>query len=207
MRDEDELAAVLAHEIAHVLANHAREDKSVTTMASIFALPFIAVSLLGLIVEEALIFALPVVGVVWATFALSRKREKEADYIGMMLMADAGYDPSAAVNVLKRMKQMEDQMLSADPRAKQDPQWMSTHPHVSRDWSWVAGRLRADRISFQSASRIRQTEDWIPEVLEILGKQPSYEVAIRPWKLAGKRRRWEEFVKQRNESQSINREK
>lgn len=183
---EDELSAVLAHEIAHVLANHAREGRSVTTVASIFSLPFIPF-VLGFIVEEALIFALPIVGFAWAAFALPRKREAEADYIGMMLMADAGYNPSAAVNVLKKLKQMEDQMLDADPRVKQDPQWMSTHPH--------------------SAWRIRQNEDWIPEILEILGKQPSNEVAVRTRNLTTKRRRWEEFVKQKNESQSINREK
>ena len=140
---EDELTADLAHEIAHVLANHAREGRSVTTVASIFSLPFISFAPLGFIVEEALIFALPIVGFAWAAFALSRKREAEADYIGMMLMADAGYNPSAAVNVLKKLKQMEDQMLDADPRVKQDPQWMSTHPHVRRDCC-LRLRLRID---------------------------------------------------------------
>ena len=207
VRNEDELAFVLAHEIAHVLANHDREDKSTTTVASICSLPFIPFALLSFIVQEAIIFVLPIAGIMWARFALSRKQEAEADYIGMMLMADAGYDPSATVNVLKILKQMEDQMLKADPGAVQDPQWMSTHPHVSRACSCFAGRLRADRSTLQSASRIRQIEAWIPEVLGILGKEPSNEVAVPPRYLADKIRRWKEYVKRRNESQSINREK
>lgn len=80
---------------------------------------------------EAAIFAAPIAGAALVTRVLSRKRENQADYIGMMLMADAGFDPSAAVSVWKKGKQMEDQMLSADKRVKQDPQWLSTHPHVS----------------------------------------------------------------------------
>ena len=128
---DDELAAVLAHEIAHVLANHTMEGVSVVTVATVFSLPFVPFALFGYLVPEALIFALPIIGAFSVNFALSRKRETEADYIGMMLMADAGFDLSAAVNVWKKMKEMEYQMLSADPRLQQDPQWMSTHPHVS----------------------------------------------------------------------------
>ncbi len=134
VKSDDELAAVLAHEIAHVLANHASEGKSVNSAAGVFSLPFIPFAVLGFFVEEALIFTLPILGFAAVAYYQSRRREKEADYIGMMLMADAGFDPSAAVSVWKKMKEMEDRMLDAHPRAKQDPQWLSTHPHVSRDY-------------------------------------------------------------------------
>ena len=130
MKTDDELAAILAHEIAHVLANHDRETTGVYAMASVLALPFIPFALLGLLVVEASFFALPIIPIFGAAFLNSRAQEKEADYIGTMLMVDAGFDPSAAVSVWKKMKEMEDQMLSADPRMEQDPQWMSTHPHV-----------------------------------------------------------------------------
>lgn len=131
VKNDDELAAVLAHEIAYVLANHAMEDRSVNTLAGNISLPFVPLALLGFLVTPALIFGLPIVGAGAVAFYLSRERENEADYIGMMLMTDAGYSPSAAVSVLSKLKKMEDQNLDADPRLKQEPQWMSTHPHVS----------------------------------------------------------------------------
>ena len=107
------------------------EGMSVLTVASVFSLPFILPTLVGFLVEDALIFALPIIGAFAVTFANSRKREKEADYIGMMLMTDAGFDPYAAISVFKKLKEMEDHMLDADPRVGQNPKWMSTHPHVS----------------------------------------------------------------------------
>lgn len=135
VKNDDELAAVLAHEIAHVLANHAMEDRSVSTVARIVSVPFVPFAFLSLFVVEALVFALPIAGAALVKSYLSRKREKEADYICMILMVDAGFDPLAAVNVWKKMKEMEDQMLNADPRVQQNSRWMSTHPHVSRGCS------------------------------------------------------------------------
>ena len=134
VKSDDELAAVLAHEIAHILANHASEGKSVGSAVGVFSLPFVPFAVLGLFIEEALILALPIFGFIAVGYHQSRRREKEADYIGMMLMADAGFDPWATVSVWKKMKEMEDRMLDAHPRTKQDPQWLSTHPHVSRDY-------------------------------------------------------------------------
>ena len=141
VKNDDELAAVLAHEIAHVLANHAIEDRSIRTVARIVSLPFLPFAFLAQFVAEAIVLALPIAGVALVESRLSRKREEEADYIGLILMVDAGFDPSAAVSVRKKFKEMEDQMLLADPRLKQIPQWISTHPHVSRVYSWSAHRL------------------------------------------------------------------
>ena len=56
------------------------------------------------------------------------------------MMADAGFDPSAAVSVWKKMKRMEDRVLGAYPEAQPDPQWLSTHPHVSWNSALVADR-------------------------------------------------------------------
>ena len=54
----------------------------------------------------------------------SREHESEADYIGLLLAAEAGYDPREAVRVWERMEK-----LSKD----QPPEWLSTHPsHGSR---------------------------------------------------------------------------
>lgn len=136
MRSDDELAAILAHEIAHVLANHKMEDKSVSLVAGAVAVPFVPFALLGLfVVAEFIVFWVPIVAVASAWYYQFWKREGEADYIGMMLMADAGFDPYAAISVFKKLKEMEDQMLNADPRVRQNPRWISKHPHVSRSCS------------------------------------------------------------------------
>ena len=136
VRSDDELASILAHEIAHVLANHKMEDKSVNLLAGAVAVPFVPFALLGLFgVAEFLVFWLPIAGIASALYYQSWKREGEADCIGMMLMADAGFDPHAAISVLKKLKKMEDQMLNADPRMRQNPRWMLKHPHVSPIYS------------------------------------------------------------------------
>ena len=129
VKSEDELAAVLAHEIAHVLANHEREFKSMLAIAGIISFP------LGWLRHQLMPEALSVQGpnraIVSLLAYLQRRREMEADYIGMMLMADAGFNPSAAPGMWKKMKEMKDPARSADPRVQQVPQWMSSHPHVS----------------------------------------------------------------------------
>lgn len=60
----------------------------------------------------------------------SRKQESEADYIGLMMMAEACYDPKAAVGLWKRMKKAENQEGSV-------PEFMSTHPSVSLDTIFI----------------------------------------------------------------------
>lgn len=76
-------------------------------------------------------------------FALARDRESEADYIGLVLMADAGFDPSAAATMWRRMTIIEENRLRElkrqhpeidEARLKailQEGQDLSTHPHVS----------------------------------------------------------------------------
>ena len=65
--------------------------------------------------------------------------------------------------------------------------------------------LRANQGGIQTALRISYTEKWIPEILEILGKPASGGVAVRTNKLKAKKRRWNNFVKQRDERRSKNR--
>ena len=122
---------MLAYEVAHVLANHVKEEQSWGYAAKVVSLPFRPFEWLGQYALEALIFALPLVAIESLKNYLSRRQEEEADYIGLMLMADAGFDPSAAVSVWKKMKETEDNRLSAEPWLLRIPQWMSTHPHVS----------------------------------------------------------------------------
>ena len=115
---EDELAAVLAHEIAHVLARHAAER---ITQGSVLELVRM-VAYWG--------FGLPIPSGAMAAFFFlpnSRKAETEADAIGVQLAARACYDPSAAVEVFEKLGREE-----AKAGGGRTPGFLRTHP-VSGD--------------------------------------------------------------------------
>ena len=81
----------------------------------------------------------------------SRKHESEADYIGLLLAADAGYDPHEALHVWERMEQMSQ---------GQPPQFLSTHP--------------------SHGTRIQQIEQWMPEAMGHYHPQPGMIAADLP---------------------------
>ena len=115
---DDELAAVMGHEIAHALREHARErmgrqlaTQTATAVGSIALEIFTGVHIdpeLTGTVSQA-VFVLP----------NSRENEQEADIIGVELAARAGYDPRAALTLWQKMAQAS----SGGP-----PEWLSTHP-------------------------------------------------------------------------------
>jgi predicted Zn-dependent protease len=110
-----ELSAVIGHEMAHALREHSRERVS-RAYAQQLALAGVAV-VTGA-TEGTMNLANMVASV---TFQLphSREQEAEADKVGLELMARAGYDPNAAVNVWKKM-------MSAEQGGT--PEFLSTHP-------------------------------------------------------------------------------
>ena len=112
---DDEIAAVVGHEISHALREHARERASQQITAGLVLQGGAAVlgggqtSVdLGKLVYQ-LTFGLP----------NSRLHESEADRIGVELAARAGYDPRAAVTLWQKM---------ARAGGGSGPQWLSTHP-------------------------------------------------------------------------------
>jgi predicted Zn-dependent protease len=119
---DDELAAVMGHEIAHALREHARERMGRQQATAMGAA-------VGSAVLEAFTGVNP--GQLGDTFAQamfvlpnSRENEQEADRIGVELAARAGYDPRAAVSLWQKM---------AAAGGGQPPQWLSTHPsHETR---------------------------------------------------------------------------
>lgn len=113
---DDELAAVMGHEIAHALREHARERAS-RSMAT-----GLGVSVLGALLGVGNLGQDLMSKVANVTFELpnSRLQETEADRMGVELAARAGYDPRAAVSLWEKMGQ-------ASKGAP--PQWLSTHPN------------------------------------------------------------------------------
>jgi predicted Zn-dependent protease len=106
---DDELATVLAHEVGHVLGKHHEDNGTqertnevavgsaiLGTVADV-ALTAVGFSALGTVVGNVTEGTVNMVGMGAYALAYDRDMEYEADHIGMMLMAKAGYDPSAAI--------------------------------------------------------------------------------------------------------------
>jgi predicted Zn-dependent protease len=115
---DDELAAVMGHEIAHALREHARERMG-RQMATQTATAVGAIALqifTGVYIDPQLAGTFT-----QAMFVLpnSRENEQEADLIGIELAARAGYDPRAAITLWQKMSQAG----GGGP-----PEWLSTHP-------------------------------------------------------------------------------
>ena len=112
---DDELAAVMGHEIAHALREHGRERASQAAGQSV------AAGVIGAAIGMGSLGTDMTSTVLNITFGLpnSRLHETEADRIGVELAARAGYDPRAAVTLWKKMGQVG---------GGQPPQFLSTHP-------------------------------------------------------------------------------
>ena len=112
---DDELAAVMGHEIAHALREHGRERASQQAVQQ--GLLTIGGALLG--IGDAGVQLASVVADVTFNLPHSRTDEIEADRIGVELAARAGYDPRAAVTLWQKMGQVG---------GSGGPQFLSTHP-------------------------------------------------------------------------------
>ncbi|MFO0124486.1 MAG: M48 family metallopeptidase [Inhella sp.] len=112
--NDDEVAAIMGHEIAHALREHARERLGKTTATRIGANLISSYFGLGNLGDAAL-----QMGAQLMTLRFSREDESEADLVGMELAARAGYDPAAGVTLWEKMAQ-------ASKGAP--PQFLSTHP-------------------------------------------------------------------------------
>ncbi|SDZ22086.1 Peptidase family M48 [Lysobacter sp. yr284] len=120
-KNQDQLAAVISHEIGHVVSRH-HDERITRQMGSQTALNILG-SLLGARYGEGAASATSQLGgaALQTAFLLpgSRTQESEADVVGQRLMAQAGYDPRQAVNLWENM-------ISAS--SSRPPQWLSTHP-------------------------------------------------------------------------------
>ena len=115
---DDEIAAIMGHEIAHALREHGRESMSKAYGVEIAKQG--AGALLGL-GQDSLQLADTVVNYS-LTLPNSRSNENEADLIGLELAARAGYNPNAAITLWQKMaKESQDA----------PPEFMSTHPASS----------------------------------------------------------------------------
>ncbi len=121
-QNQDQLAAVIAHEIGHVIARH--HDERITRQAGASGALQVVGAVLGSRYGEGVGNAAVQGGSIAAQagFLLpgSREQESEADVVGQQLMASAGFDPRAAVNLWQNM--------IAASGGSRPATWLSTHP-------------------------------------------------------------------------------
>ena len=118
---DDELAAVIGHEISHALREHGRERMSTAAVQQLGLIGFAAyisntnsrnranATMQAVSLGTTLFFALP----------NSRTQEREADAIGLELAARSGFNPFASVTLWEKMKRQD---------TKKPPEFLSTHP-------------------------------------------------------------------------------
>lgn len=133
---DDELAAVMGHEIAHALREHGREK--VGQAAGVGIAAAIGGALIGSYYGVDPNLGQSVLGAAGDLAFMrpnSRGMEQEADRIGVELAARAGYDPHAAISLWEKMARVS---------GRGTPQWMSTHP--SHDSRIADLRVYADQV-------------------------------------------------------------
>lgn len=138
-QNESSLAIVLGHEIAHAVAKHSAEQ--ITKQQN----QGIGTAIIGTVLNTAVgsgtgdIFnSVASTGLSLLNLKYSRSNETEADYMGLMFAAMAGYDPQAAVPFWQRM--------AANSQSSTLP-FMSSHP--------------------SDASRIQKIQEWMPEAMKV----------------------------------------
>lgn len=142
------LATVMGHEVAHALARHGAERMSqqmgMQAVGTGLAVALGASGTSG-VTQSVAMQAFGLGAQVGVLLPFSRSQESEADHIGLILMAKAGYDPSEAVSFWERMEKAGG--------GKAPPEYLSTHPN--------------------HGTRVKQIETWLPEAESYYRKDPS----------------------------------
>ncbi|MBP8853200.1 MAG: M48 family metallopeptidase [Moraxellaceae bacterium] len=139
---DDEIAAIMGHEIAHALREHGRERMS-QAYAQQTGMSLLAV--LGNVKPENMAL-LETAAQLGLTLPHSRGQEAEADIVGLELMARAGYNPAAAVSLWEKMGQAN---------GPGGPAFMSTHPSGAQRIDGIGALLPKVNPLYQSAKGTR----------------------------------------------------
>ena len=138
-KNNDGLAVVMGHEIAHAVAKHSVERASRALVLNI-GTAALDIFTGGAISNTRRTTGVDVAGML-RTFGIDnpfgRKQEREADYLGLIFSSLAGFDIRESVKVWERMKEAH--------KGKEPPGWLSTHP--------------------SSSKRIESLKNWIPDII------------------------------------------
>lgn len=136
----DGLAAIMGHEIAHAIARHGAERMAHQKLAQLGTMAAgVALGDMSYETQRIVLGALGAGAQFGVLMPFSRKHESEADYMGLIFLARACFDPSEAPKLWERMGEAG--------RGRAPPEFMSTHP--------------------SHETRIQQFGEWMPEALRI----------------------------------------
>lgn len=134
-QDDNGIAVIMGHEVAHALARHGAERMSQTMGAEAIGQLFgLGVGKVSPGLRDDALQAFGMGATLGVLLPWGRTQESEADRIGLSLMAKAGYDPATAVTFWERMSK-----VSGD----KPPEFLSTHP--------------------SDTTRVNQIKEWLPE--------------------------------------------
>ena len=121
-QDKTGVAVVMGHEIAHAIANHGSERMSLGLAQQLGGATLqVALSQQPQLTQQIAMTAFGLGSEVGVMLPYSREHESEADRLGLIFMAKAGYDPREAPRFWQRMQ--------AKAGGAQQPEFLSTHPH------------------------------------------------------------------------------
>jgi predicted Zn-dependent protease len=139
-QDEASLAIVLGHEVAHAVAKHSAEQLS-TQMKQQYGVQIgsMVAGALGMGQNtQSIVQAVVEQGFNFKNLKYSRNHESEADHIGLIFAAMAGYNPQSAITFWQRMSSLN--------QNKNTSEFLSDHP--------------------SDATRVQQIQGWMPEALK-----------------------------------------
>ncbi len=139
----DQLAAVIGHEIGHVIANHANErlTQELAVQGGLMLADLLAEDS-GSLDQEAVRRALGIGAEYGLLLPYSRIHEREADRIGRDLMAKAGFDPRASIRLWRNMIEVG---------GGQPPAFLSTHPSYDNRLEELAEGMQAAEAAYRRA--------------------------------------------------------
>ena len=134
--NENGIATIMAHEMAHVVGKHGNERMSQALLIDVAT--SVAQTATGTTLQGGAKTAYNLLKTYGIFLPFGRKQEAESDYLGLVFMIIAGYDPDETIRLWKRMA------AHTKEKGGSPPEFMSTHP--------------------SSESRIENFKKWIPEV-------------------------------------------
>ena len=147
--NQDQLAAVIGHEVGHVLARHSNERMSQETAVNQGVALVSAVSNPTSPLGQLAVGSLGIGAQYGIILPFSRTHESEADIIGLDLMAKAGFDPRQSINLWQKMDQAS--------KGQQPTEFMSTHPSHDTRIKELSEHMPTAMQFYQQAQSIGKT--------------------------------------------------